>query len=314
MIRICRRPVLLSQSLCIASLGLLTTQAEAIMIEIDYSYDTEDFFSSGSEERARLEDATGFFENLLEDDLDAITPTGEYQFFIPESWEVSFKNPSTGGTAYVADLAVPADTIILYVGAHNFASSFTPGIAQGGFGGYSPFVIPGSAFEMAINTRGESGVGTTDFAPWGGSLAVDTMTNWDNTLAGDGSNQHLYSTLLHEVGHVLGLGTSESWQHQTNLSDEFIGSEAVAEYGGNVPLDGDGNDHWEDGTMSYIRGTNTMQETALDPVIAAGTVKVFTDLDVAALDDIGWDIAAIPEPSMLSLLGLGCLLGLRRRS
>lgn len=296
--------------------GGFTAVADAVTIQINYSFDSGNYFGAGSAQRARLEDAAAVFENVLEDDLDAITPTGTYAFFIPESWQVSFRNPSTGGNATVDDLAVPADTIILYVGARNLSGG---AISEAGFGGASLFTFPGSSFETAARTRGESGVGTTDFAPWGGFLSVDTGTVFDTTLDGNGSDQHLFSTLVHEIAHVLGLGTAPSWAAQINGSNQFTGSESVADQGGNVPLHfsvGTGRyDHWAEGTMSDIRGTMTPQEAALDPTIAAGTVKLLTNLDWAGLDDIGWDIAApVPEPSsFLMLIAAGSLLPLRRR-
>jgi hypothetical protein len=279
-------------------------KAEAITIQLDYSYDTGNYFTGAAQDR--LEDAAGFFEDLLEDDLDAITPTsGTYP--IPDSWIADFKHPSTGASQNETFLSVPADTIIIFVGARDH----DPGVlAEAGFGGIT--YSGGGSFVSAVTTRGETGVGTTDFAPWGGSLSVDNLITWDTTLAG-GTDQHLYSTLLHEIGHVLGIGTAPSWDAQVT-SGEFTGTEAVAEHGGNVPLTGN-DDHWQDGTMSEIYGTMTSQETSMDPIIIAGTEKLFTALDVAALEDIGWEIAPppIPEPSQSLLAGSGLLLLLRRR-
>ena len=47
----------------------------------------------------------------------------------------------------------------------------------------------------------------------------------------------------------------------------------------------------------------------MTPSILNGTRQLFTDLDVAALNDIGWDIAPVPLPPALYLFGVG-LLGL----
>ena len=82
--------------------------------------------------------------------------------------------------------------------------------------------------------------------------------------------------------------------------------------GGAVPLSFD-EGHWEEGTTSTIFGTSTQSETAFDPTLALGDFKPYTDLDVAALQDIGWDI--VPEPSQGILLLWAAALGLcgRRR-
>ena len=308
-----------SRSLPVLALcgALLPTQADAIFIQLDYTYDTGNFFASGSQERARLEDAAGFYENLLTDDLDAITPSSPFP--IPESWVVDFFHPSVEPTGpndkvTVSNLSVPADTVIVYVGARDFTGGQ---LAEAGFGGISTSsTFLGSPFDTAMKTRGESGVGTTDFAPWGGFLSVDdTGTTWDTSLAGSGSDYHLYSTLLHELGHVFGIGIAPSWVAQTS-GGNFTGTVSVAEHGGPVALNPAG-DHWANGITSNIRGTSTSQEVALDPSIGEGETKLVTDLDVAALDDIGWDIAAlpVPEPSqaMLLLVSASALFLRRRR-
>ena len=213
--------------------ALLQTQADAIFIQLDYTFDTGNFFAPGSEERARLEDAAGFYENLLLDDLSAITPTGP-SYPIPDSWVIDFKNPSTGVTQTVDNPSIPADTLVVYAGARSFG---TGQIAEAGFGGALTSAFTNSAFDIATQTRGETGVGTTDFAPWGGAVAVDTGTTWDTSLAGTGSDYHLYSVLVHEIAHIFGHGTAPSWFAQVS-NDEFIGPASVAEHGGNVPCDG----------------------------------------------------------------------------
>jgi len=47
----------------------------------------------------------------------------------------------------------------------------------------------------------------------------------------------------------------------------------------------------------------------MDPGISANMRKSFTELDFAALQDIGYTVDAIPEPSVAAMMGLG-LLGL----
>jgi hypothetical protein len=46
--------------------------------------------------------------------------------------------------------------------------------------------------------------------------------------------------------------------------------------------------------MSTIYGTATPQEAAMDPDVLNGTRKFFTNLDGAALKDIGWELIAPP--------------------
>jgi hypothetical protein len=114
----------------------------------------------------------------------------------------------------------------------------------------------------------------------------------------------LYSVAVHELAHVLGFGTAKSF---TNLvaNNVFTGS-AVHDLLGYDPTVTSG--HWVEG-LKY-GGV----ETAMDPTIAPGQRKYFTELDYAAMKDMGWQVSPIPEPATwgMMLAGLG-LLGWRLR-
>ena len=85
---------------------------------------------------------------------------------------------------------------------------------------------------------------------------------------------------------------------------------------GLVPLNGS-LDHWAEGTMSVALGI--AQEAAMDPTLVNGTRKYFTDLDYAAMADIGWEVNVpppVPEASTWAMLmaGLGLVaVAVRRR-
>ena len=69
--------------------------------------------------------------------------------------------------------------------------------------------------------------------------------------------------------------------------------------------------HWAEGL------TYQGQEVAMDPSILIGTRKEFTALDFGGLDDLGWQVTPIPEPTTVlgvSALGLIGAWGVRRRS
>jgi len=112
---------------------------------------------------------------------------------------------------------------------------------------------------------------------------------------------------MHELGHLIGFGLAPSFTNATNgTGTVFTGVKSNALFPG-VTLEA-GRGHWAEGT-SYLG-----QEAAMDPSILQGTRKLFNELDFAGLDDMGWDVTAVPEPSTLALAGLGAAgLAYRRR-
>jgi hypothetical protein len=54
----------------------------------------------------------------------------------------------------------------------------------------------------------------------------------------------------------------------------------------------------------------------MDPTLTTGTRKFLTVLDLAMLEDLGYTVAAVPEPAsyglMMGLGALGCLVARRR--
>lgn len=285
--------VLVLAATMIVAVGL-PVRAETI-IQFDYSYDTGNFFGPGTPARATLEAAGAFFEGVLADELSAIAPGGV------NSWNAEFVNPSTGDPVSLPNTTIPANTLVVYAGARNLPDS---SLGKGGPGGFSANGTP--AWLNTVGSRGEgttSGPGANDFAPWGGTLSVDNDATWnfEHTVAPGSGQSDLFSVVLHELGHVLGYGTSDSWDNLVSGLD-FTGPAAEAEYSGAVPLDED-LAHWAADTMSQVYPDGAGQEAAMDPQLTEGTRKQFTDLDVAALGDIGWDL--VPEPSTLALALMG---------
>ena len=279
-----------SISLATAALLLASTGANAFTIQFDYSLDTNGFFADAAR-KSLMEAAGEYFENRITDDLDAIVSAGSNEF------TARVRRPDDGTILNIANYSVSADTIVVYVGGRDLGGST---LGQGGPAGWS--ASGSSAFFSTIRNRGEIGTttgGTADeFAPWGGSIAFDIDSNWDfNADLSPGaaiSGNDFYSVALHELGHVLGFGTSDSWYAQVS-GGEFIGSASIGVHGGDVPLLGD-DAHWAEGLMSTIAG-GAAQETAMDPTLTVNTRKIFTALDFAALEDIGWEVTPVPLPA-----------------
>lgn len=308
------------------ALGLLSTAqpARAINVNIDYTYDTNNFFGSGNPSgaaagllaRDALEAAASFYSEILTDTFSEIsTPapfsSSTFNGVATWTWNLNFSHPTTGGNVSLVDQSIGADEYRIYAGARSIAGTTLGiggpggfGVSSGGNGGFFTSQeidqinqITTSFFD-AVQTRGEP----TGFSRWGGAITFDrdSSTNWwyDSNTDPTGNVSDFYSVAIHELGHALGLGASDNWNNWVNTSNEYFGPEAVALYGGNIPLDCDfdGCGHWEEGTQSTVFGTTTPQETAMDPTITNGDRKFLTALDAAGFADIGWSLAAPPSP------------------
>jgi hypothetical protein len=297
---------------------LVCSPASAINIVIDYSYDTNNFFGAGNPQgsaagakaKAALDTAASYFSTILNDTFSPIVtpPTFHSSVFdgqVTWTWTATFSHPATGIEANLVKPAVLQNEYRIYAGARNLAGT-TAGIGgPGGFewssdpsGGFTFEEIDQidqitAGFELQVEKREE----TTGFASWGGSIAFDrdnsTTWHYDHTTAPSGNVTDFYSVVVHELTHALGFGSTNEFQTFVSGSD-FFGSNAMAAYGGPVPLSG--NAHWAYETQSTIYGTSTAQEAAMDPDVLNGTRKVFTTLDGAALTDLGWELG--PPPSV----------------
>ena len=250
--------------------ALEAREVPAVTILFDYTFDSKanggaGFFESHPEAVAILNQVGAEHGARLSASLGEIAPGGG------NSWTASLFDPRTGAMTTIDNLSVPANTIRVYVGARDLG-------AQAGVGGYGGFSAGGTqAWLNYLNSRGHNG-----FGPWGGSLAFGTTTNWfyGSTTSGIGSSQvDFYSVALHELGHLLGIGTAPQWTSLVS-GGSFVGPNAQAVYGGPVPLH-DGA-HWADGVM--VNGQNV----SLDPFLTTGTRVSWSSLDAAALTDIGW--------------------------
>lgn len=290
----CRRlPMFVPSVMCLGA-ALAVVPAVGVTIDFDYSLDTNKFFIDNPTARATLERAGAFYSDILTDTLSGITPGGG------NTWDIRFTHPTTGLAPYdpvfnptgwhINNPTIPADTLVVYVGGRNLSGTALGEAAAGGWGGSGS-----NAWFDTLHNRSQVGTTTgaaaNEFAPWGGTLTLDSTNNWNDdwkTFPLVGQND-LYSVILHELAHVLGIGTADSWYSQV-AGNTFTGPAATAVYGGNPPLQSGGG-HWSPNTTSHIYLTPSPQEAALDPDILLGERKLPTDLDIAGLDDLGWTIA-----------------------
>ena len=323
--------------------ALAAGQAAALTIEFDYSYDGGFFSGAHADRRPYLQAAGDYVESRLGDTLLAVDSNAVGSFY------PAFSDPATPGSVFTVDTPqdIAADTLRIYAGGRDLGDGVAgrggPGLVAAESNTTDPSLY--NAWVADVKTRGEAGATgnaatATDFGPWGGTVFFGTAMAWhfDATpLSVDAfSGTDFFSVAIHEIAHVLGVGTSASWLHWIGDrqpgcgGDEFCGPTAVATYhlAGNVPLEpardtnGDGTPdvdddaHWADGTQGVLDGE--LVEAAFDPVIANGQRKFYTALDWAALADVGWEVEAaalgdnptvVPVPPAGWLL-LGALGGL----
>ena len=314
------RNTLLCLGLCLAA-----KSAIAINIQINYSYDTTNFFGSGNphgpaagaQAKAALEAAANFYSTILTDSFSAIqspAPFHSSQFDgnVVWQWTENFNNPTTNIAMVVTNATVAADQYVVYAGARSLSGA-EPGV--GSPGGFSWTSNPAglftvqeinqinsitALFQNQVERRGQA----SGFARWGGTIAFDNdgSTQWffDHLGTPSGNVTDFYSVAIHELGHSLGFGAATEWQALVNGSN-FFGVNSQAQNGSPVPLSPD-LAHWIPGTMSVAYGAATSQEVAMDPNLQNGTRKQLTVLDAAGLKDIGWSPGPVPEPPTALLL------------
>ena len=283
----------------------------AINIQLDYTYDSLGFFSgSNASRRDVMEAAANVFEQRLSDELSAISNFNNG--FSNFEFSTSIERPDTG-VVIAGPSSIAADTVIVYVGGTNLLSSSTLGEAGPAAFSWSGSIAGGdqdlfddwvdnitsrgqgdATRESTYNVQGQPSA--TDTALWGGTISFNNSSNWyfdpDPSTDESFNGNDFYSVALHEIGHVLGVGTADAWFNMIDFNlATFNGAQAIASQGGPVPLADAG--HFASGLTSTVDGTS--QEVSLDPDLLQNTRKRFTDLDWAALEDIGWEVEAPVE-------------------
>lgn len=281
----------------------LTGSVSAIKIQIDYSYDDLDFFDTPGKRRA-MEAAASFFEKALHDPLLAIDAE---DFEGSVSWKALFFHPATGARTEIENLVVPEGALIIFVGGRPLSTGTN---GRGGPGGWSG--SGNQAWFDRVRGRGSAGAVAeprTDVSPWGGQISFNSDLTWNFSLTENLGGREFISTALHEIAHVLGFGTSDVWDERI-ASGAFSGPAAVQSHGSTPPA---GGGHLQDPTSgpdltstffgSFGAGHGTQGPALMLPsrTDTGANFDVTTDLDLACLADLGWEVR---PPAPLTPLAL----------
>ncbi len=277
--RVC---ALLAAGICICGGGV---RADAITIDIQLACNLGETCAPGD----------FFFDHPAAlDDLNfvaqAYTPFADSLSAISGA-TVTFTHPDTGAVGtQLSNFATPADAVTIYVGGRDLQGNQVGAAGPGG---------PDGAFARGQGTI--VGEAADDFAIWGGVIAFDTKTttgadrNWHfgfGAPPGPGTVDFI-SVALHELGHVFGFGTADSFENQVS-SSEFQGAAAATLYGGSVPVlfnPGSFNhEHWAGAVTSppYVEEPTP----SFGPSLVSGRRTLLTPLDYAGLQDVGWEVPA----------------------
>jgi hypothetical protein len=322
--------------------GVFAAQAGAANIVLDYTHDT--FFGSNAVAKAALEKAALDVSNVLTTSLGATTDTSTGSFGETSAsfnFRYTYTNPTTGSSTILNSTALPADEVRIFVGARTLGGSTlgeggpaAPGFQFSGSGFSDEWVAAVDNASAAANANvgrgdgpvigtiaGSSSLGGTNasfsvsFGAAFGNLWFDDDTNWhfDHTTAVGAGKADLYSVALHEILHSIGFSSADSFEDRRAADiNDWTGPAVLALLGtGDEVLTSDG--HIAEGMLSRRLFDLAGQEAAMDPTITLGTRKFITELDLAFLQDMGWDVVAIPEPSSVVLLAGAPLLLLGRR-
>lgn len=242
-------------------------------IQFDYRFDNAGFFDS-PQRRQLLEAAAQIWSAYIGDEF-ADIPTGE-TFKVPLSSLSGTFQPSV-------ILNQPIDEILIFVYSLPLSSGSTTLASGGPFGSF----IVGSDRDLRFNG--------SDFEPWLGTIYFNSSANFyfDSTPETDdvpADKIDFLSVAIHEIGHVLGIGASQAFNNQIN-GQQFAGAISTAINGGQpIPLSEDLG-HIQEG---YTIDPNS--EALMDVSLSSGERTLPTQLDLALLADIGYQIAELDFP------------------
>jgi hypothetical protein len=301
------------------SLLIISAASADIIVFIDYSQDTNNFFNTQAKKDA-LQAAANRWAGIIQSSLLAVGPSGTGSG-TAAGWRIGFSHPGTGADFQISTAAGPGTDPLIGGGAANVY----------GFGGLAAntwYLYAGGRALMGPAGVGGTGTGLNftstfndlngpmhrgvisntpantvqDLPVWGGSIAFDTATSWhyDPSTPAPTGTVDFYSIALHEIGHALGLNVG--WNQWTSFvsGSVFNGPSAVSAYNTDngtsitsLNMVSAANLHWQDGTYdsrifplgnpNYVGtvGAGVLQDLLMEPTANfTGTLRRFEATNV----------------------------------
>ena len=210
---------------------------------------------------------------------------------------------------YLGELSLAEGEFLLFAGAQSLPFSAIGGT---GTGRNFPevFVDPNSHLNRQFRPSG-----SVDNLPvWGGFVSFNQNLDWHFELDSPSSSgeSDFYTVALHEIGHSFGLNTRwQEWLDQIEGTN-FFGKNAVRTFNEEndanelyLELQSQNNTHWKDneydseifpgGSPNLVGtvGLDSKQDLIMEAAFSyTSEIRRFeiTNLEVAALEDIGWSV------------------------
>jgi Ca2+-binding RTX toxin-like protein len=263
-------------------------------IQFDYRFDRNGFFNDPNR-KAVLEKAGEIWSSILKDDFAPI----------PAGIQFTVQHPETGVNQTVV-LDESIDDLVIFVGASNNPLGSGAGLQAAARGevelsqqgilarqegdnnaasGLLALAGPqgtdaqGDVFQSRV-TDSFRNTQVTDFEPWAGVAAFNLSTDWGFNLDTATGKFDFLSVALHEIGHILGIGVSDTFLNSVR-GNVFQGTNAKRVNGGNgIPLQSD---------LSHVQEGFRNNTVLMDPVYNGGR-SLPSEVDLAMLADIGYEI------------------------
>lgn len=240
-------------------------------IQFDYRFDTNNFFNT-AQKKAALEKAGQIWSSLLQDKFENI----------PVGAEFNVINPTTESKEKIV-LKQEIDDLLIFVGSNNFGNQSNQlvtdaTLAEAKIDGLD---LQGDIFQRRVSNNFRNQGAVSNFEPWAGTITFNNKADWNFSIDSINTNKIDFVTVaLHEIGHVLGIGTSAIFK-KIGADAKFDGVNALKINNGKViPLESN---------LDHVREGFNKNTVLLDPVTNQGR-NLPSNIDKALLADIGYQI------------------------